>query len=542
MGFFSDKKLEKLNRVESSKKKHTILIVDDEINNLTVMKGLLSHDYHTLVANSGLEALELIQKEDTPEIHMIISDQKMPGLTGVEFLQQTIAIIPKTIRIILTAYTDVEDIIAAINNGQIYKFIVKPFERDDLKLTVKRALETYDLKDENLLLNVSNRKLTELNKTKEHLLSRVHAVYENNIKVLQEVLDRGAQQQNHECIQASRELYKIEQILSPITQLYDSEQAIRNQRILLAESNKKQQALAKLALGGTGVDLDIATNLKEGEDYLANRRYDIICTDIELIELVHLAHKANPGVHSVFMTSETAPSYLTILKNYPKISNIVSRNTEDRTFTLKNILTTISKLLGQDLFGLDKYLSWGSEVHEHAIVSSESRHNLIDIMDNHLRQVGVHRSIMGKCNMVVEELLMNAIYDAPVDAKGQSLYNHLPRTEPVHLKPEEQGTFRYACDGLLVAASVEDPFGFFDRQTILDYLERCYQGHSGAQRLSKKGGAGLGLFQIMKTSDLVVWNVAPHVKTEVIVMFNIDPKARQSNKATSFHYFSQSPN
>jgi len=91
---------------------HTILIVDDEENNLFALTELLSKDYDIITAKDGQEALELIQKDDNPErIHLIISDQRMPRLTGVEFLEKTVSTIPRTIRIILTGFTDIEAII-----------------------------------------------------------------------------------------------------------------------------------------------------------------------------------------------------------------------------------------------------------------------------------------------------------------------------------------------------------------------------------------------------------------------------------------------
>jgi len=144
--------------------------------------------------------------------------------------------------------------------------------------------------------------------------------------------------------------------------------------------------------------------------------------------------------------------------------------------------------------------------------------------------------ILNQCTMVAEELLMNAIYDAPTDSKGTPIYNHLSRTIPIELKPEEQGTFRYACDGALLAISVEDPFGALDRQTILSYLESCYTNQAGSLN-QEKGGAGRGLFQIMEKSNLVVMNVKPKIRTEVIAIFNINPDKHKMKKTTSFHYF-----
>lgn len=105
------------------------------------------------------------------------------------------------------------------------------------------------------------------------------------------------------------------------------------------------------------------------------------------------------------------------------------------------------------------------------------------------------------------------------------------------MAPEQQGLLRYACDGLLVAVSVQDPFGSFELNTILSYLERGYQQQANTGH-HHKGGAGHGLFQIIESADLLIINVKPHIKTEVIVIFNIDPNKPKNTKATSFHYFS----
>ncbi|MGK5095466.1 hypothetical protein WDW89_26080 [Deltaproteobacteria bacterium TL4] len=131
---------------------------------------------------------------------------------------------------------------------------------------------------------------------------------------------------------------------------------------------------------------------------------------------------------------------------------------------------------------------------------------------------------------------MNAIYDAPIDVHGKHIYNHLLRTEEVHLKKEEYSRFRYACDAMFLALSVEDPFGGFNRQTVLDYLEACYS-EKRQQETKDKGGAGIGLYQMWETADLIVINVKPSIKTEVIAIFEIDAPNKNSSKSKSFHYF-----
>ncbi len=521
-------------------RRHTILIVDDEEYNLSTLHDLLHDEYHVLTATDGQEALELVQKTSDPsQIHLIISDQRMPRMTGVEFLKRTIPIIPKTVRMILTGFTDIDVIIDSINEGQIYKFITKPFENLDLKVTVRRALELFELEDQNIILRESNRRLTELNQTKKQLLHTLFEVYENELQTLESIQQAGieGQQDPQESLQeAMRETLHIKDAFRPIISLYFSERAIRNHHVLLAETNRKQQLVAKMALGGTGVALDIAPDLETAIHLLETEDYDIVCMNEELIELAEQAYKKSQNIQTVFMTSGSPENYINTLFEYPFLSNIVSWNEDDRTFTLKNILTTVSKLINDDLFGLEKYLNWGVEVRQHAVTHSKYRGELVENMHSYFGQLGVRKGMLSRCEMVAEELLMNAVYDAPADIDGIPLYNHLPRTTPVKLKRREQGLFRYACDGLVAALSVEDPFGAFERQTILEYLKSCYEAKENPLH-QNKGGAGRGLFQIMETADLVVFNVRAKVRTEVIALFNIDPSIPKTRKTTSFHYF-----
>jgi len=146
MEFFSEEKFGQYKIPESTPKQHTILLVDDEEENLRFLTELFEKDYNLITAKDGKEALEVIQDDPNPErIHLIISDQRMPNMTGVEFLNRTITILPYTIRMILTGFTDIDAIISSINEGQVYKFITKPTEPNDIVITVKRALEVYDL-------------------------------------------------------------------------------------------------------------------------------------------------------------------------------------------------------------------------------------------------------------------------------------------------------------------------------------------------------------------------------------------------------------
>ena len=125
---------------------YKILTVDDEEEILEVVDITLSEDYHVLKAHNAQEALTILQKE---EVDLIIADQRMPGMTGIEFLEKSVAYNPRIIKILLTGYTDTKDLINAINQGRVYKYVTKPFKPDELKLIVKRALEHYETEREN---------------------------------------------------------------------------------------------------------------------------------------------------------------------------------------------------------------------------------------------------------------------------------------------------------------------------------------------------------------------------------------------------------
>lgn len=124
-------------------KKQKILVVDDEPDNLDLLYRTFRKDFNVLKADSGINALEMLATEG--EVAVIISDQRMPEMKGTEFLSKTVPQFPDTVRIILTGFTDIEDLVEAINAGQVYKYITKPWDPGELKAVVQRAAETYDL-------------------------------------------------------------------------------------------------------------------------------------------------------------------------------------------------------------------------------------------------------------------------------------------------------------------------------------------------------------------------------------------------------------
>jgi type II secretory ATPase GspE/PulE/Tfp pilus assembly ATPase PilB-like protein/FixJ family two-component response regulator len=164
-----------LDVVKSGKTSYKILFVDDEEKVLKAMRRIFRQENYTLfMAQSAQEALKLLKDES---VHVIISDHRMPGMTGAELLREIKALYPQTIRIMLTGYADVNAVMGAVNEGAVYKFITKPWNDDDLRLTVSLALEQFDLIQENKSL----KKKTDIQKKEISKLSRFASVHRSQL-------------------------------------------------------------------------------------------------------------------------------------------------------------------------------------------------------------------------------------------------------------------------------------------------------------------------------------------------------------------------
>jgi serine phosphatase RsbU (regulator of sigma subunit)/CheY-like chemotaxis protein len=118
-----------------------LMVVDDESDNLDLLYRTFRRDFDVFKADSAFKALQILEEEG--EMSIIISDQRMPRMSGIEFLSRTVEKFPDTIRIVLTGYTDVEDLVSAINTGKVFKYITKPWNPDALRTVVQQAAETY---------------------------------------------------------------------------------------------------------------------------------------------------------------------------------------------------------------------------------------------------------------------------------------------------------------------------------------------------------------------------------------------------------------
>ena len=130
----------------TDKKKYNILYVDDEEQNLISFKAAFRREYNIFTALSGEEGLKILHNHS---VDLIITDQRMPHMTGIQFLEKVIPQYPDTVRMILTGFSDVEAIIGAINTGRVYRYITKPWDETELHMTIENACQLAELQSKN---------------------------------------------------------------------------------------------------------------------------------------------------------------------------------------------------------------------------------------------------------------------------------------------------------------------------------------------------------------------------------------------------------
>ncbi len=197
---------------------------------------------------------------------------------------------------------------------------------------------------------------------------------------------------------------------------------------------------------------------------------------------------------------------------------------------LQLVTVTVQKFVTGDLFGIEKYLPANTEVHLTRLREYKGRTAAIDEVLAYAEKVGVRRQVRSAIGQVCEELLMNALYDAPVDEHGNPIFAEVEvkaRLEQLSPRPV---SIRYAVSEAGFAVSVRDRFGRLDKATVLRYIDKCL--HSPQQIDRKVYGAGLGIYLIANAATQFVLNVAPGMATEVVCTFD-RKTARASLRALS---------
>lgn len=256
--------------------------------------------------------------------------------------------------------------------------------------------------------------------------------------------------------------------------------------------------------------------------------------DLEFFETA----RENSGLTTILVTDLPMHEYARFLsgRDVDLLDHIVANLDPD--WTSSDLAITLRKILTEDFFGIEKYLSLESDIQNYTVRGSSDRDLLNKSVQEWVDACGVGKNISRLAHGICEELLMNAIYDAPV-AGGRTHYEQLERTSKRDLNPDEWSTLRFGMDQKLFAIGVTDPFGAFLRDKWFSYLRKALKRDDTTNLIdTKKGGAGLGLFKMLYSSHGVICNVDQGKKTEVIVLINVNTPVRDFiHMPRSIHYF-----
>jgi hypothetical protein len=251
-------------------------------------------------------------------------------------------------------------------------------------------------------------------------------------------------------------------------------------------------------------------------------------------DAVRAALREKPDLRAALWTAEPLDRLLRHVVDEPRISSIFGRASFDTT-PREWELALVARRFGQrgDGAPFGAYLAWGHTGFKQQVASSAERDAAVGHVQRYIDKLGLPRRVGEMFGELAHELLMNALYDAPVDAMGRPRHAH-DRKAQVALPPEEAATLRVSCDGVRLAVQVTDPFGRLARRHVFDGLARGLRG----QMDQTQGGAGLGMTVCLGSTVALVFDVVPGRKTEVTGLFDLDLNLREfRNQAKSLHFF-----
>ena len=266
----------------------------------------------------------------------------------------------------------------------------------------------------------------------------------------------------------------------------------------------------------------------------------IIVSNNPSFEIFSSFKKANPDGKSILVTAMPMDSYSNDLQgSEDSIVDHVVSNRSRLGWATHDLRITIHKILTNHIFGIEKYLAPGTRIFSEPICSSAERDKINHRVMDFARACHLGQHTARMAFGITEELLMNAIYDAPA-AAGIAKYQNIDQTTAIELALAEQGLLSFGCDGRLLAISSSDPFGALTKAKVFHYLKKVLK-RSNTDHLidTKKGGAGLGLFKILYSSHALVCNVEAGKRTEIMALIDINEQLRDfSTMARSIHFFS----
>jgi hypothetical protein len=294
---------------------------------------------------------------------------------------------------------------------------------------------------------------------------------------------------------------------------------LSKRRVLAISSDLDQLRRIVATLERAGAEVDAVRSPEAiGGDVIPHRYVFYAVPGGDQGGLTPLVPKLRDRAHVTIVTPHAGLADLTRYMSDDRVNHVVVGDELDH-----GVYVTALKLLTGDIFGIEKYLPAGTPVHYARIRDFEGRGKAIDTVLEFAEQSKIRRQVRTAIGSVCEELLMNALYDAPVDASGKQIFAEIDPHDRTGVQSPRPVSIRYAATEDMFAVAVRDRFGRLAKNTILSYIDKCI--HSPNQIDRKTYGAGLGLYLVANAAASYIVNVAYGVATEVVCTFDRGAKA-----------------
>lgn len=310
---------------------------------------------------------------------------------------------------------------------------------------------------------------------------------------------------------------------------------IINGNALLIEEDPSTQGLTAPEIEKNFENVFTVTTIEQAQECLKNHKIEFVfyCATPEINEdFIDQCHKDFPSIIFTILVNDQFHKFLKIFTERPYLKNFISCVPN---WISQDLDVTLKKYKNQNNFGLGHYFSPDIRIHSIKINSSKEKEHYIQEALDYLKGSSASTSLLARLGNILDELMMNILWDAPRDKEGKALYNDLPRSHAIELDDTQAGIVNIAFDKDKVAVSASDPFGALKLEKILSYLTKCF--YSEQQIGSEGGGAGLGLYMLYKLSNNFTLNVHPGKKTEFILLFKLKFSAKRLGIQKSFHYY-----
>lgn len=310
--------------------------------------------------------------------------------------------------------------------------------------------------------------------------------------------------------------------------------------ILIVHEDRKAQRTLHRILGSTLCSVDAVDNLAQAQQVIDRHVPALVVVDHALAgpsfgdgfarKAAELGTKA-----CLVLMDGAANADVPGLFSHGSLTNLL---TNPMPVLAEELTATALKLLRGDLFGLEKYLAWGITPVTVDLANAADRSEVVERMGQAVREYGLGPRVASLATLVGDELLSNAIYNAPVGESGARNRQDEARHSPRQLTGRDAVRLQYACDARYFAIGVTDNYGSLNRATIVDHLAKCANRTASDKVDFQSTGAGMGIGLVYSCCNHLVFNIDPGNKTEVIGLFDVRFKPAELGRVVaSFNLF-----